>query len=464
MRIKTTVASLICITLVVGAAISGASPPPPVSPHASRSMSHIEGLRCSLAPLPTHAVVEVLRDTMLAFGGGESDVSTSDLGARRSGQRLTRDTPMPAGRVRLMALDSATRAQLANEGITAREPEVYLKAAPYGPDCRGVMWRDSTPFVVPGERGYVRAMLTSREAWIGTVPVLLVPDAWSYPYPRRRPYGVADTATLASPDARFAVELMLFRPLRTAAARPGEEEVREQRTRTQVMAWAAQNTTQANREPLRSIVRNFVLESDWRDAERTPSRLRGTYRVEVRVNSAVYIWSFRTQPQLAYRLSEIEAQRSTDDVLASPHIAGYRLVGTAADSLGNFAFAPASRANRASLVWLSVQDRPTAPGNDVRRHITSVLEFVLAGSPREIWDAVEPFAPGLTPRDSLAMERMGRARERGDKQPRLPMTLVLDDAGAVHGDTSFTVTVNGARRQLRVSLLRMDTLTTPRRF
>src|SRR5437763_1052949 len=70
-------------------------------------------------------------------------------------------------------------------------------AAPYRADCRTLRWTDTIPFAVPGETGFVRATLEPRDRWINGVPVLVIPDVWYYPYPRRR--GLAFRATGNAP-------------------------------------------------------------------------------------------------------------------------------------------------------------------------------------------------------------------------------------------------------------------------
>lgn len=425
-----------------------------------------ERLRCSLAPLPTHAVIRVERDTSLALGGSDLRTAYSRRPAP-DGPAAGPDTPMPAGRVRVLALDSVTRALLATHGVTAREPTVYLKAAPYGADCGTVVYTDTVPFLIPGEQGYVQAILAPRGMWVGNVPVFIVPQVWSSPYPRRRPGGVPDTATLAPALSLFTVQQLLHGPLPTRSPQSGDFADAERQRRKNVMAWAAQHLEEADLEPVRSLVRHAVLVDDWADAQRTPSRVRGTYRVEIEVDGQVHGWVFRTQPQLAYQLGEVEARLRTAALLQSPHIGGYRLVGTAAASLGALGVDTTRRVRREALVWLSVEDRVTTPGNEHRRRLPAVLEFVMAGSPPAVWDAVEPFAPPLMTGDSLMMAimaRMGRTLTRADKQPRLPLTLVLDDSGGVRAETTYVAARGAPVRRVRVSLVRLDTITLRRTF
>jgi hypothetical protein len=202
-----------------------------------------------------------------------------------------------------------------------------------------------------------------------------------------------------------------------------------------------------------------VLETDWRVAQRTPSRLRGTYRVDLQVESTTYTWHFRTQPQLAYGWDG-ERRRTTAELLSSPHIGGYRMVGYAAESLSALTGALGSGRNRRPLVWLMVNDRPTAPGNEARRAFTGMLEFMQGATAEAAWDALAPFTPPLSVMDSTMLARMGRTLPRSDRQPRLPLTLHLGADYSVRADSTF----DRLGRRLRVVLTRVDTITAARLF
>jgi hypothetical protein len=92
------------------------------------------------------------------------------------------------------------------------------------------------------------------------------------------------------------------------------------------------------------------------------------------------------------------------------------------------------------------------PTNAARQHLRAILEFDLASVPVPSWDALEALAPPISARDSLMLVQMGGTR--GDRQPRVPLTLHLDANGQVKGDTTLLL---GTRR-LRVQLERIDTL------
>jgi hypothetical protein len=417
-------------------------------------------VRCSLAPGGTTALLKVERDTLLPLISARQSPMMSSA-APAGGRATIADTLiMPAARVRLLNVDDATRAQFRAAGISDTQPSAYIVAAPYGSDCRTLPWSDTVTFAVPGEIGYVRATLAARSHWIGNVPKLVIPDYGSYPYPRRgRPYGVPVSAPLAPAAALFDVQRLLDRPIFTT--RPSESELDDAgRARAaRVMAWARSNLPHAELEPIRTLVRDAVLETDWRVAQRTSSQLRGTYRVELHANATTYTWYFRTESQLAYRWDG-ERQRTTAELLSSPHIGGYRMVGYAAESLSALTGDLGSGRNRRPLVWLVVNDRPTTPGNEARREFTGMLEFMQSATAEAAWDALAPFTPPLSVADSTILARMGRPLPRGNRQPRLPITVRLGASESVRADSTW---VNAGRR-LRVVLTRMDTTTTRRTF
>ena len=115
--------------------------------------------------------------------GHRPDVRVQRPRERRDTLLVKPATPMPAGRVRLLQLDSATRAMLAGAGIADSQPVAFIRAAPYRADCRTIRWTDTIPFVVRGEVGYVRATLAPREQWVGAVPVLRRPRWLELPVP-----------------------------------------------------------------------------------------------------------------------------------------------------------------------------------------------------------------------------------------------------------------------------------------
>ncbi|MBA3671916.1 MAG: hypothetical protein H0W68_07825 [Gemmatimonadaceae bacterium] len=371
----------------------------------------------------------------------------------------TAATLMPAARVRLLQLDAATRAQLASHGVTDIQPVAFIRAAPYRADCRTIRWIDSLPFVERGEVGYVRATLAPREQWIDGVPVLVISDVWNYPYPRRRglAFRSAPVASLASAPAMFSLNVVLETPYalsedaRIAAASA---------KRDRALAWARGNSLAAELEPVRTLVRRAVLEPDWRVVERMPSKLRGTYRVDIEAGSDRSTWFFRTHDRPGYSWRGVDSLQTTAEMVASPHVSGYRLVGYAVRSLDS-PFSPASGGNvRRPLVWLATDDRPTAPGNDARRTLSGILEFTMAASPESFWNDLEPFVPRRSALDSAMLARLNRQIPRGEKQPQLPLEVQLDGRGGVRAET--TLPLGG--RVLRFVLQRIDTISVRRPF
>ena len=445
------------LPLIVAGVFTATAPPPGEVPPPHRGAPPF----CTLAPGSALALLRVEKDTTLRFApAGVQPMSGSGVGASaRDSLLATPDTPMPAARVHLLQLDSATRAMLASEGVTDAQPIAFIRAAPYRADCRTMRWTDTVPFVVPGEVGFVRATLAPREQWIDGTPLLVIPDGWNYPYPRRRglAYAAPLDATLAPATAMFSLTSLLEMPRpKDAAALIASDSAR----RTRARAWGRTNAAAAELEPARGIVRRAVLEADWRAAERAPSRLRGTYRVDLAIDDQRSTWYFRTHDRPGYPWRGLDSLQTTAALIASPYSAGYRLVGYAAATPdASFSF-EAREMMRALLVWLATDDRPTAPGNDARRVLSGMLEFKLSATQESFWNDLEAFVPRMSARDSLMLARLNHRFERGQKQPQLPLTVRLDEGGGVKADTTFNV----GGRTLRVVLQRIDTLTTRRPF
>ena len=420
-----------------------------------------EARRCTLAPGTTTALVHIDMDTTLASApSGSQWMSFSGVRPGPGDSLLaTPTTQMPAARVRLLDLDTNTRAALATHGITDRQPVAFLRAAPYRADCRPIRWTDTVPFVKRGEAGFVRATLAPRDAWINGVPVLVIPDAWNYPYPHRRGgvYGVATTLPSASAEAMFSITQALeVPPARTEGERIIADSIRRERG----IAWARANPGAAETEPPRTLLRRAILESDWQAAQGQPSRLRGTYRVDVEAGGQRGTWFFRTHDRPGYSWAGMDSVQTTAALLASPHVQGYRLVGNAGPTPDSVLERTMRGTARIPLVWLAFTDRPTASGNDARRVLPGILEFTLSAAPERLWNDLELLVPPRSAADSALLARMNIARPRGEQQPRLPFTLRLDARGGVRGDT--TVVVNG--RSVRIVVERVDTMSVKRPF
>ncbi len=429
------------------------------SPRAAASGA--AGRMCSLVPGRTLALVKVEKDTTLPLApSGAQAMSMS--GVRPGGYDsllATASTLMPAARVRLLQVDAGTRAMLASAGITDRQPSVLLRAAPYRADCRTIRWTDAVPFVVRGETGFVRATLAPREQWVGGTPVLVIPDAWYYPYPHRRglAYGAAPGAPMTPAAAMFTLSTVLESPPQLdQAARAGSDSARAMRA----IDWARANPTEAELEPARSLVRSAILDPDMTAAQRLPSRLRGSYRVDMDAEGQHSTWYFRTTDRPAYGWRGHDTLQTTAALVAAPYIPGYQLLGYASASRDSLRTAAPRGSRPGPLVWLATNDQPTSPANDARRTLSTILEFKLSSAPEQSWDALEPLIPPTSARDSAALARMRSMFSRADRQPRVPLTLHLDAHGPVQGDT----TLNLGTHSLRVKLERMDTLSVTRPF
>jgi hypothetical protein len=343
------------------------------------------------------------------------------------------------------------------QGVTESQPVAFLRAAPYRVDCRTIRWTDTVPFVERGEVGYVRGTLAPRDQWIGDVPVIIVPDVWNFPYPRRRglAFGVDPDAPLASAEAMFSLQALLQMPSpATVADGIAADSARRQRA----IAWAEANLASAEQEPLRTLVRRAVLDPNWRMAARIPSRLRGTYRVDLEISGERTTWFFRTHDRPGYNWDGGDSLQMTADLLASPYIPGYRLVGYAAASADVLPAAARTGPPPFPLVWLATDDRPTAPDNDARSRLNSVLEFQLAAAPESLWEVLEALVLRDRRADNAHMVRLNLPRDQ--QQAQIPLTVHLDERDRVRADTSLMV---GAR-PLRVVLERVDTLAMKRPF
>lgn len=416
---------------------------------------------CTLEPGRTRALLRVERDTTLPLT--PVDAQWMSFSGVRPGPHdsllATPGTPMPAARVRLLQLDSTTRAALAAQGVPNSQPVAFIRAAPYRADCRTIRWTDTIPFVVRGEVGYVRATIAPRERWIAGVPVLVVPDAWNYPYPRRRnlAYGAAPDAPLASAEALFHLETALERPRPTSAA---DRIALDRARRERAIAWARANPEAAELPPVRTSLRRAILEPDHEAASRSPSRLRGTYRVDIETGGERSSWFFRTLDRPGASWRGADSLQSIAALLVSPHILGYQMNGFAATSRDSLPAAFPNRFVPTSLVWLGSTDRPTTPDNDARRALTGMLGFPLGAVPERLWNDLDPFVQRWNPADSALYARLRQSIPRATQQARLPITVRLDDSGGVHADT--TLTVGG--RALRLLLERIDTIAIRRTF
>ena len=398
-------------------------------------------------------LLRVEQDTTLPFtpAPGQAMSGSSVPAGPRDSLLATPGTPMPAARVRLLRLDSATRATLADAGIAADEPSALVRAAPFRPDCRTIRWRGDSAWVEPGDTGYARGYLEPRGSWIDGIPVFVIRHAWRYPYPRQRGllFRVPPDEAIAPPAAVFSLDSTLRLEGFEQASTSAYDSVRQVRA----LAWLRENLRVADFEPVRSQAHSAVLAADWREAMRMPSRLRGSYMVTMETGDARHSWYFRTHDRPSYRRRD-KAAPSASELLESPHVRGYSLVGYPAPARDDLPTAYRRASGRVPMTWFASADRPTAPGNDERRVLDGYLEFTLSAAPESLWPALERFIP---PRDTL-FRMLSAQMLPSDRQPRLPLTIRLDGIGGVTADTTFTA--GGA--PLRVTLVRLDTISVVR--
>ena len=405
--------------------------------------SLLAALPCSLELGPTQAVIRVERDTVLAFGYvNASHMPELDVPSPRY---ATPETLMPAGRVRILQLDTGSRAALVAQGIRDSQPVAFIKAAPYGPDCRVLKWTDTIPFVVRGEVGYIRGVLAARDHWIDGVPVFVIPQTWDYPYPRRQRR--SDRAKMNSAQEMFLLGSLTATSVYT---QPDEK-------RSHAIEWATAHAAAAELEPARGVLREAILTADWEETKEVPSRLRGTYRVDVETGGRSVSWFFRTHDRPDYLWGARDSLQTTVALLASPHIPGYSLLGYGAASQDSLVTS-APRGERLPLVWFGSTDRPTIPTNNSRRTLAGSLTFTLAAVPATLWDIVDSLVPPLSARDSAFLARVNVFRSRSAREALVPLTVRLDDRGTVRADT----TVLAGGKTVRFVLQRIDTVSVRR--
>ena len=416
---------------------------------------------CTRLPGTAIALLRVERDTLLPLSRTTVGEMMSSSGVRPGPHDSLLATPttlMPAARVRLMKVDSATRAVLMSHGVTDDQPFAYVQSAPYRADCRTVRWTDTVPFAVQGEVGYVRGHLSPPENWVDGKPVFVIPDAWKYPYPRRRgvDFLVSAKAALAPAEAMFSLNAVLEMPRpQSLAVRLEQDSIK----RGLAMAWARDNPSAAEMEPVRTLVRRAVLGPDWQTASRMPSRLRGSYRMDIDVEGTRGTMFFRTHDRPGYEWVGLDSAQTTAALLASPHVFGYRLAGLTAASRDSLMTVDPTGFHRAKLVWLGTNDRPTTAGNDASSLLSGFLEFQLAALPETLWNDLEAFVPPTSGKDSAMMAQLNRSIARGDKQARLPLTLMLNGP-ALRADTMHMA----KGRRIRIVLERIDTVSVRRPF
>lgn len=419
-----------------------------------------ETMFCTTRPGSTMAVIRVERDTTLLFQPASvQHMSSSGVRPGPMDSLLaTPSTQMPAARVRVLKLDSATSAVFVANGVPAKDPVAYIRAAPYRADCQTVAWTDTASFAARGDVSYVRATLAPMDQWISGAPVLVIAEVGNYPYPRRRglAFGIGDRVPLAPADAIFSLSSELDPPQNDMLAKPIADTTR----RTRAIAWARANPRDANLEPARTMLRRAVLDPDWAVARQMPSRLRGTYRVSVETGGERSTWFFRTHDRPGYVWNAGDSLQSTTMMLASPHILGYSIVGYAGSSVDSISNTLGSGPLRTPLVWLYTADRPTVADNDSRSTLPGILEFMIGSAPEKLWNDLEAFVPPSSARDSAFAAQFNIVRPRRQKQARIPLTIQLNAGGVVRGDTIL----DARGRMVRIAIERIDTASIKRPF
>src|SRR3954471_13625823 len=146
-KVRSTLGSVFVIATMAAAAM----------PAKTASPFLAENRFCTLVPGTTLALIRVEQDTTLPFARTNVEMMSGSGVRPGAGDSLlaTASTLMPAARVRVLQLDSSSRATLASNGVSAREPMALIRAAPYRADCRTILWTDTAQFAVRGDVSYV---------------------------------------------------------------------------------------------------------------------------------------------------------------------------------------------------------------------------------------------------------------------------------------------------------------------
>lgn len=416
---------------------------------------------CTIEPERSLLLMHVERDTTLPHAEVEAEfMSASGVGRGPHDSLLAvQGTPMPGARVRLLGVDSATQATLRAARITDPHPLAFIRAAPYRADCRTVRWNDSLPWLERGDTGYARATLAPRSQWIAGTPVFIIRNTWYYPYPRQRAlaHDVPADRPLASAAAMYSLNVML-----EAGGQLIHDFAIDTDTagRRRALEWTRSHLSDAELEPVRQLVRQAILSADWEAVRRLPSRLRGSYAVTMEADGSRSTWYFRTKHRPSFGWPQGDTIRTTANLLSSPHVFGYQLAGYASGTRDELLVSQPSGLDQLPLVWLAAGDRPTVAGNEARQVLRGELEFRMAVAAAQLWDVLEMFVPPLSRMDSLMLGQMPEVYARENRQPRLPITIRLDRSGSVRADTTLT----RSGKTLRMSLVRLDTISVESRF
>lgn len=284
---------------------------------------------CTMEPDNVHAVIVVERDTLRTLPRDPGIRFTSATRTSRMSDSLVlrADERTAAARVRLVRMDSLTRNFFVRRGVVAAEPQAVIVAAEHDASCRFLRYRDTVSWTRVGDRGYIAGTLALDTTGL---PVIVVSSPRAAPYPRQRALAVNARAadTLATPDAVFEFEAITaarsqaaFAPMRAQTPRSA----RQFALHPPLRAWYARHTTDAEREPLRTWMRDEVLLPRASLYDRARTRLRGTFVVTVRSGADTMQWTARTFEHVAGPWEERDSVRSTADLMRRPWASGHRV-------------------------------------------------------------------------------------------------------------------------------------------
>ncbi len=368
------------------------------------------------------------------------------------------------------------RRELTSLGVRESQPVAYLLARVHASNCATIEWPDSEPWLRVGEEGYVEGALAPSDQWINGRPTFIVPDAESFPYPRRylrsinRPLSAeALRGPFASAVAFLDYRAMVYDAQQeTMRWRRGKSmaEINDERgaiVRERVLAWARVHRTDADRVPLRDEIRRLALAIQATDWQGRTSRLSGTYRLRLTAaDTSVVVWLRSARSPLT-RWDALDSGRAIADVVARPTPSGYVLDGVTVsmpDSLAGASLAGARSGAGGWPVWLSFADRALQSGGDNASSVRAEVRLRLGGVPAHLWPMLGRFVPLESARDSAARAQVRIPAPRAGQYAQLPLTVHATAEGQWHGDT----TIKWRDGSLRIELTRVDTMTVTRLY
>lgn len=321
---------------------------------------------CMQEPDNVHAVIVVERDTarLLPSDPGIRFASSSRTTRMADSLVLRPGELSPAARVRLVRMDSVTRELFRSRGIAAAEPQAVIVAAQYDAACRFTRYRDTAAWTRVGDRGYIAGTLAADTS---RLPAIVVSDPKSSPYPRQR--GLAHNAraddVLASVDAVFAfAEIVAARSHASFARMMARLPAPAHRTELYLplRTWYTRNTAEAEREPLRSWMRNEILMPRAPLYDDAQTRLRGTFVVTLRTGNDTLQWNTRSFERIVGPWEERDSVRTVADLMRRPWAAGHRIgamVATRVEDLPRYEVGSDPNGDAAQLSFM-LADPPDA--------------------------------------------------------------------------------------------------------